>query len=344
MNSLSGGTGSISTQISNVIASLDSNSNTNTLTGSPSVSYTLSAFEQEDGVVKATFSPIEISESQVTNLTTDLAAKAPLNSPELTGTPTAPTATVGTNSTQVATTAFVKNAIDTATAGLTGAMHFIGITSTEITDGATTNTLVAKSTGSLSKTTGFENGDVVLYDNDITIGKEFVWTGSAWELLGDEGSYAFNTITVTGTNGLTGGGNLQTNRTIEHAVPTGASAGTLGSASDNGGRKYIQTLTTDTYGHVTGATYAAETVTDTTYTFTTGDNDGQIKVTPSTNGIAGTAVNVTPKNLKTIATSANAYDLNQVNTSTSGNSQSDNKFFILDCGDASHFIDNPSTT
>lgn len=55
-----------------------------------------------------------IPESSVTNLTTDLAAKAPLASPALTGTPTAPTATAGTNTTQVATTAFVAAAASTA--------------------------------------------------------------------------------------------------------------------------------------------------------------------------------------------------------------------------------------
>jgi len=48
-----------------------------------------------------------ITESQVTNLVSDLALKAPLLSPALTGIPTAPTATVGTNTTQLATTAFV---------------------------------------------------------------------------------------------------------------------------------------------------------------------------------------------------------------------------------------------
>jgi hypothetical protein len=47
-----------------------------------------------------------IPQSGVTNLTSDLALKAPLASPALTGTPTAPTASVGTNSTQIATTAY----------------------------------------------------------------------------------------------------------------------------------------------------------------------------------------------------------------------------------------------
>lgn len=51
----------------------------------------------------------------------DLAdTKAPIESPSLTGTPTAPTAAQGTNSTQIANTAFVKAAI---TALINGARH-----------------------------------------------------------------------------------------------------------------------------------------------------------------------------------------------------------------------------
>jgi hypothetical protein len=46
--------------------------------------------------------------------------------------------------------------------GLSNALHFIGITSTTLTDGSTTATLTAKSTNSLSKTTGFVDGDVVM--------------------------------------------------------------------------------------------------------------------------------------------------------------------------------------
>ncbi|MFH1796258.1 MAG: hypothetical protein ABIF45_17350 [Pseudomonadota bacterium] len=51
-----------------------------------------------------------------------LALKAPLASPALTGTPTAPTAAAGTNTTQIATTAHVKAAIDALLAGAPGAL------------------------------------------------------------------------------------------------------------------------------------------------------------------------------------------------------------------------------
>lgn len=46
-----------------------------------------------------------------------LVLKANLASPTFTGTPAAPTATAGTNTTQIATTAFVTNAVSTAVAG-----------------------------------------------------------------------------------------------------------------------------------------------------------------------------------------------------------------------------------
>ena len=59
------------------------------------------------------FTPSSHSHSiaQVTGLQTALNAKAALPSPALTGSPTAPTATAGTNTTQIATTAFVAAAI-----------------------------------------------------------------------------------------------------------------------------------------------------------------------------------------------------------------------------------------
>ena len=60
--------------------------------------------------------------SQVTGLQTALDAKAPLASPALSGTPTAPTAAAGTNTTQLATTAFVAAAMGALIDAAPGAM------------------------------------------------------------------------------------------------------------------------------------------------------------------------------------------------------------------------------
>ena len=58
-------------------------------------------------ITTASNTPIAIAQSAVTNLASDLGLKANLDSPALTGTPTAPTAAVDTNTTQIATTAYV---------------------------------------------------------------------------------------------------------------------------------------------------------------------------------------------------------------------------------------------
>jgi len=64
-----------------------------------------------------------------TSVSTALATKAPLASPALTGTPTAPTAGAGTNTNQVATTAFVT----TAVAGVAGAaLSEVAVTSSRV--------------------------------------------------------------------------------------------------------------------------------------------------------------------------------------------------------------------
>jgi len=87
------------------------NALTGTVTGTPGASKTVTAISQTNGKLSVTISDIQIAESQVTDLTTHLGQKAPLDSPALTGTPTAPTAAAGTNNTQIATTSFVNTAI-----------------------------------------------------------------------------------------------------------------------------------------------------------------------------------------------------------------------------------------
>lgn len=93
--------------------------------------------------------------------------------------------------------------------GLSGAMTFVGVTVTAISQGSTQNEIdLDDSTTYIAK-----KGDVVIYGN-----KEFVWVGSKWQELGDEQSFALKSVTVTGTGYLTGGGNLEANRTIDIAT------------------------------------------------------------------------------------------------------------------------------
>jgi hypothetical protein len=60
---------------------------------------------------------VTATHTELNNIQTDLATKAPIASPTFTGTPAAPTAASGTNTTQLATTAFVQSeavdAVDT---------------------------------------------------------------------------------------------------------------------------------------------------------------------------------------------------------------------------------------
>jgi hypothetical protein len=64
-----------------------------------------------DGVTAST-AELNYVDGVTSNVQTQIDAKAALASPSLTGTPTAPTASSGTNTTQLATTAFVESAVN----------------------------------------------------------------------------------------------------------------------------------------------------------------------------------------------------------------------------------------
>ena len=86
-----------------------------------------------------------------------------------------------TNNNHLATNRAIKTYVDDATAGLTGAMHFIGVSLIEITNGG----------GQIPKFSNEEEEQIILSSGDVVIygDQEFVWNGERWKLLGDEGSY-----------------------------------------------------------------------------------------------------------------------------------------------------------
>jgi hypothetical protein len=81
----------------------------------------LSADFISDGTTNKVFTSIE--KTKLSNIDTSLLA--PKASPEFSGTPTAPTASAGTNTTQIATTAFVTTAVANGIAGITGISYSV---------------------------------------------------------------------------------------------------------------------------------------------------------------------------------------------------------------------------
>lgn len=106
-----------------------------------------------------------------------LALKAPLASPALTGTPTAPTAATGTNTTQIATTAFVAQEISVA---VSNAVVYKGQwDTTSATDYSGLNNYRPIKAGWMFRVTGtgatidgveYKAGDSIIFNNNIAAG------------------------------------------------------------------------------------------------------------------------------------------------------------------------------
>lgn len=186
--------------VTNAINALDvdnaTSGNGNHITGFAK-SKTLASLTETNGIIAASFQDIEIAASKITSGILGVArggtgAETFTSGQVLIGNGTSAVTTkaidttVTTNSSNLITSGAVASAIS----GLTGAMHFIGVATVEITDGGTENPTINNynfGTNGANAT----KGDVVLYNN-----KEFVWTGSAWEELGAEGSHALDTAVV----------------------------------------------------------------------------------------------------------------------------------------------------
>lgn len=111
---------------------------------------------------------ITVAQSQVTNLSTDLAAKAPLASPTFTGTPAAPTAAQGTNTTQLATTAYVQTELANVDALPSQTGHSGEYLTT---DGSVASWAEVPPSSPVGGGT-----NVVFYENDITVTDSYTIT------------------------------------------------------------------------------------------------------------------------------------------------------------------------
>jgi hypothetical protein len=92
-----------------------------------------------------------------------------LTSPALTGTPTAPTASAGTDTTQVATTAFVQDAIELVVGAAPAALNTLAEIATSLADNADlSGTLTTAISGKVAKSGDTMSGELNMGSNKIT--------------------------------------------------------------------------------------------------------------------------------------------------------------------------------
>jgi len=192
-----------------------------------------SAIQTQIDSKQATITNGSITLQQVNALESILNSKAPLNGPIFEGSPTAPTATAGTNTTQLATTAFVKTAVDNLVDSAPGALDTLNELAAAIGDdsnyAATVTTALSGKHPSITTSARLnanligDNGDVsnteygylngvtsaiqtqidskqaTITDGDLTIART---TGLQTALDSKQATITDGDLTIARTNGL----------------------------------------------------------------------------------------------------------------------------------------------
>ena len=285
----------------------------------------------------------------------------------------ATTAGYDSSTNPITTKDYVDSEINTLRTQITGGMVFLGIVyesdlpqNTKIEDGAVVAPVIRINENS-TNTVSISNlraGDIILYREtntsidsetgeetviDALPSKEFIWTGGAWELLGDEGSYAIKgSITKADfTSELRAEFNNKLDSTTaaetyvaqngDDSLMSAAEHTKLAGIENNAEENIIESIKVNgTAQTITNKEVDIEIPTiSINGTAQTPDNSHNIDIAipilkiknqPKT----GTATEVTPdSNDKSITFAAIAFDGEVRNLK-----QSDTTYLILDCGDA----------
>ena len=179
-----------------------------------------------------------------------------MNSPIFSGTPTAPTAASGSSSTQIANTAFVTRAVAEAIGGVTQFQIAIYDSFEDLPGTGTAGTIYFVKNNSEEENNAYD---------------EYIWTGSAYELMGtvkiDLSNYV-NAVDISGTgNAVTGmqksGNKLTLTKSAtfltQHPSVSKNSSTFAERPAAGSTMSVVDSVTVDNYGHLTN--YRRKTVT-----------------------------------------------------------------------------------
>jgi hypothetical protein len=190
-------------------------------------------------------------DTEFNNIATAVSSKANYASPNLTGLPTAPTAAAGTNTSQLATTAFVKSAVDANSANVNitgGTIDDVDITGGTIVD---LDTPLAVNSGGTGKNTLALNN--VLLGNGTAAVKE-VAPGASGNVLKSDGTTWVSGVVSAGVGdgqtwqNVTGSRALATTYTNSTGKPIQVSVNGFGSPSGGTFDFYINGTVVSTSG------------------------------------------------------------------------------------------------
>ena len=285
----------ITVQVANVSDLTASAAELNTLDG---ITASTSELNLLDGVT-ATTTELNYVDGVTSGIQTQLNDKAPLASPALTGTPSAPTATPGTNSTQIATTAYADAAVAALVDGAPALLNTLNELAAAINDDETFATTVAglvadkqdtltagsniDITGATISVTGLDSADISDFNTAALSATSAAYdvAGAAAQALSDAEDYA-DALTTTdiaeGTNQY-----FTSQRALDATASAYDATGTAQGIVDNLDTDDIEEGTAQYFTDVRAKTSAASLL--------TGASKTNITITGDENGLTITAEN-----------------------------------------------------
>ncbi len=129
---------------------------------------TVDLSSKQDKVTGVSDTEIGYLDGVTSAIQTQLDDKSPIASPTFTGTPAAPTATAGTNTTQIATTAFVKKAVDDLIGGAPGALDTLNELAAAINDDSSYAATISTALGTKQDKVAGVSDTEIGYLNGVT--------------------------------------------------------------------------------------------------------------------------------------------------------------------------------